>query len=48
VVLEFVARPPTGMVTQALVPVKAAITVDKPAGYKEVVVIAQSNKKSAN
>lgn len=44
---EFVARPPGGPATMALAPIKASITVEKPAGYREVQVIAQTNTKTA-
>lgn len=46
---EFVASapPPDAMVTQALVPVKASITVEKPANYTGVEVTAQRNSKTA-
>ena len=46
-VFEFVALPPTGMATQALMPVKASVTVEKPAAFKQVQVIAQTNTKTA-
>lgn len=46
---EFVASapPPDALVTQALVTLKASVTVDKPAGYTGVVVLAQGNSKTA-
>lgn len=46
-VFHFVAIPPSGPATQALVSVKASITVDKPANFREVQVVAQSNAKTA-
>ncbi len=46
-VFEFVATPPSGPATMALAPVKASITVDKPAGYTGVEIVAQHNKKAA-
>ncbi len=46
---EFVASapPPDAIVTQALVTLKASITVDKPANYTGVEVSAQRNSKTA-
>ena len=46
---EFVASapPPDAIVTQALVTLKANITVDKPANYTGVEVSAQRNSKTA-
>jgi hypothetical protein len=46
-VFEFVATPPSGPATMALAPVKASITVDKPAGYTGVEIVAQHHKKVA-
>ncbi len=46
-VFHFVALPPNGMATQALAPIKASITVDKPANFKEVQVVAKTNTKAA-
>lgn len=46
-VFHFVAAPPNGMATQALMPVKASITVEKPAKFREVQVVAQTNTKTA-
>jgi hypothetical protein len=46
-VFDFVATPPDGPATQALASVKASVTVDKPAGFREVEVVAQHNKKTA-
>ena len=46
---EFLASapPPDAIVTQALVTLKAVITVEKPSNYREVKVLAQSNAKTA-
>ena len=46
---EFVASapPPDTLVTMAFVTLKASVTVDKPAGYTGVVVIARGNSKTA-
>ncbi len=46
-VFHFAAIPPNGMATQALVPIKASITVDKPANFKEVQIVAKTNSKTA-
>ena len=46
-VFHFVAIPPDGPATQALVPVKASIRVEKPANFREVRVVAQTNSKTA-
>ena len=46
-VFHFVAIPPDGIATQALMPVKASITVDKPANFREVKVVAKTNTKTA-
>lgn len=46
-VFDFVAVPPDGMATQALMPVKASIKVVKPANFKEVKVVSHTNTKSA-
>ncbi len=46
---ELVANPPPpdAFVTQALVTVKASITVEKPAKFVEVQVVSQTNTKTA-
>ncbi|MCE9609726.1 MAG: hypothetical protein K8R23_05910 [Chthoniobacter sp.] len=46
-VFHFVAIPPSGPATAALAPVKASITVEKPANFREVQVVAQVNTKTA-
>lgn len=46
-VFHFVAIPPSGIATQALMSVKASVTVDKPANFREVQVVGQSNAKTA-
>ena len=46
-VFNFMASPPDGMATQALAPIKASITVDKPANFKEVQIVAKTNSKTA-
>ena len=46
-VFEFVALPPSGPATMALAPIKATVTVEKPAAYRGVQVVAQSNTKTA-
>ncbi len=46
-VFEFVATRPTGPATMAFAPIKASITVDKPAGYSGVEIVAQTNRKAA-
>ncbi len=46
-IFHFMATPPDGMATQSLVNVKASITIDKPANFKEVQVVSQTNTKTA-
>lgn len=46
-VFHFVAIPPDGIATQALAPIKASITVDKPVNFKEVKVVSQTNTKTS-
>ena len=45
---DFVAKPPTGVVTQALAPISAAVaTLPQPSDFRGVRVFAQTNSKEA-
>lgn len=44
---DFVANPPTGIVTQAFAPISAVTTVPQPSNFRGVRVFAQSNSKEA-
>lgn len=44
---DFVAKPPTGIVTQAFAPISAVTTVPQPSSFRGVRVFAQSNSKEA-
>jgi hypothetical protein len=44
---KFVAEPPRGPALQALTPITARVTAVKPAGFREVRVVASTNSKSS-
>ena len=45
---EFLAKPPEGIATQALTPVKTTTTIPKPAGYQGIVVLSETNRQEAS
>ncbi|MDQ3620974.1 MAG: hypothetical protein M3463_00570 [Verrucomicrobiota bacterium] len=42
---DFVARPAEGIATQAITPIKASVTLEKPKFFRRVRVVAETNDK---